>query len=177
MESRSEKQIKLIHILKSMVRTFFMIWITLTPCIASIIKSSIVNGMIIDSCHEKIDLFRFHNWVIHEHAWWKGSRVYQPVKLFSEWLTNFLLIWHQIYHSGSNRTDFMAVLRPRNSQNFEPGRGLFSQLWPRYAFSIIFWNYLRCLKQLCIVYSCCLSWCTKIAASKIKAMQICLMTF
>ncbi len=83
--------------------------------------------LIIDSCHEKIDLFRVHNWVIHELAWWKGSQVYQPVKLFSEWLANFLLIWQQIYHSGSNRTDFMTVFRPKNCQNFEPWRGLFSR--------------------------------------------------
>ena len=81
---------------------------------------------ILDSCHEKTDLLRVHNWVIHDLAWWKGSGVYQPEKLFSEWLTDVLLLWYQIYHSGSKRTDFTKVFRPKNCHNFEPRRGLLS---------------------------------------------------
>ena len=95
-------------------------------CITFISTTTLIHSAY-DSCHEKIDLFRVHNWVIHDLVWWKGSRVYQQEHLFSEWLTNFLLFWYQIYHSGSNRTDFTKVLRPKNYQNFEPRRGLFSR--------------------------------------------------
>ena len=77
-----------------------------------------------DSCHEKINLFRVHNWVIHDLAWWKGPWVYQREKFFSEWLADFLLFWYEIYHSGSNRTDFTKVLSPKKCQNFEARRVL-----------------------------------------------------
>ncbi len=81
---------------------------------------SIVGTVIYDSCHEKIDLLGVHNWVIHDLAWCKSSQASKPEKLFSEWPRTFLLFWYQIYHSGSNRTYFTKVLRPKNCQNFEP---------------------------------------------------------
>ena len=50
---------------------------------------------IIDSCHEKIDLFRVQNMIIHHLLWWKSSQAYQSGKCFSEWLPNFWLFWYK----------------------------------------------------------------------------------
>ncbi len=101
-----------------------------------------------DSCHEKIDHIRVQNWVINDHPRWKGARVYQPEKLFSGWLTDFLLFWYQIYRSGSNRTNFTKVLRPKNCQNSEPQRGLLSRDTRHIFTSLQNHNMLTCCLRL-----------------------------
>ena len=82
---------------------------------------------IYDWCHEKIDLFRVHNWVVHNLSYWKCLQAYQSEKLFSGWLTNFRLFWYQTEPSRSSRRDFTKLWRPKTWPNFEPWTGLFSR--------------------------------------------------
>ncbi len=56
--------------------------LTCTRCICFMLLHQNVM-FLYDSCHEKINLFGVHNWVLHYLAWWIGSQVSQPEKLFS----------------------------------------------------------------------------------------------
>ncbi len=97
-----------------------------------------------DTCHEKIDLFKVQNRVVHELSQWKYSSAYNQENVFSVQLSNFWIFWYQIYHNSTNRTDLSKIpKRPKNRQYFEPQTGLFSILMTRVILS---WPFFPIIK-------------------------------
>ncbi len=77
-----------------------------------------------DSCHEKIDLFRVYNWVIHDHAWWKGSQIYHVMFwMADEFLVNLIPNLPQWFKRNRFYESFKTQKLPKF---WTPKRSIFS---------------------------------------------------